>query len=47
VGSLIAILLAAFVAAHVINAEMSKNSPPVSCQLLGGHWDIWNGWRCG
>jgi len=47
VGSLIAILLAAFVAVHVINAEMSKDSPPAACQLIGGHWDIWNGWQCG
>jgi hypothetical protein len=25
----------------------ARNSPPLSCQLLGGSWSLWSGWRCG
>jgi hypothetical protein len=49
-----AILAGLFIAWHVVLAaakiagnEQAKNSPPVSCQLLGGHWTIWDGWVCG
>ena len=47
VGGVILIVLAVWAAIHVISAETSKDSPPAACQLIGGHWDIWNGWRCG
>jgi hypothetical protein len=40
------IAVAVFVIAHVASAETSKDNPPAACQLSGGHWDIWNGWRC-
>jgi hypothetical protein len=42
--ALIAVLYAAY---HVIPAWLSRDSPPLACQLLGGHWSIRNGWRCG
>ena len=32
---------------HVLEAEVTKGTPPAACQLLGGTWDIWSGWRCG
>jgi hypothetical protein len=41
---IVALLFAGY---HVWHAESTKSSAPVSCQLLGGHWDIWNGWTCG
>lgn len=43
----IAVLLVLFVAAHVLPAIVSRSNPPVMCQVFGGHWSIWNGWRCG
>ena len=49
-GALVAVLIliaAIYVGLHIVNAESSKNSPPAACQLVGGHWDIWHGWRCG
>jgi uncharacterized membrane protein YadS len=36
-----------FVGYHVLEAEATKSTPPAACQLLGGHWNIWGGWRCG
>ena len=47
VVGVIFIVLALWAGIHVFNALTSKNSPPAACQLLGGQWDIWNGWRCG
>lgn len=40
------ILFTLFVAFHVGGAEMAKSNPPLSCQLLGGTWNIWSGWQC-
>jgi hypothetical protein len=31
---------------HLAEAQQSRGNPPVECVLAGGHWDIWNGWRC-
>ena len=31
---------------HVISAMETHDSPPAACQLLGGSWNLWNGWRC-
>lgn len=25
---------------------IARESPPAACQLLGGTWGIWDGWRC-
>jgi hypothetical protein len=41
------VLIGVYIAVHIIPAWLSHDSPPVACQLLGGHWTIWNGWRCG
>ena len=27
--------------------EVARSSPPAECQLLGGTWNVWDGWRCG
>jgi len=24
----------------------ARQSPPIACQLLGGHWNLWDGWKC-
>jgi hypothetical protein len=31
---------------HPISAEAQKGNPPLSCQILGGEWNIWSGWHC-
>lgn len=43
----IVVIVAIVVAVHVISAISTHSNPPVECYILGGHWDIWNGWRCG
>ena len=43
---LIVILLVIFAFLRLSGNEASKNNPPASCQLFGGHWTIWNGWQC-
>lgn len=43
---ILGVLAGAFVLYHVGHAWEVRNYPPVLCQLLGGHWDLWNGWRC-
>ena len=40
------IILGLYGCARIYINEQAKNNPPASCQLLGGHWDIWKGWRC-
>ena len=50
IGAFVATVLAVLLALglwHVYENYQSKDNPPASCQLLGGHWDIWNGWQCG
>lgn len=47
VVGVILIVLVLWAGYHVVHAEMTKSAPPVSCQLLGGQWNIWNGWVCG
>ena len=32
---------------HEVSVFASRNSPPASCQLLGGHWSVFTGWHCG
>lgn len=44
------IVLAVIVAIVVVKVSgnlLSHGSPPASCQLLGGQWSLWSGWRCG
>jgi hypothetical protein len=40
-------LVVAYGAVRIVSNEASHGAPPAACQLLGGSWDIWNGWRCG
>jgi hypothetical protein len=40
------ILLAAYGVIRITTNEAAKNNPPAACQLLGGTWNIWNGWQC-
>lgn len=47
IAALLIVFIAVYVGSHVLSAESSKGSPPAACQLVGGHWDLWNGWRCG
>ena len=32
---------------RIIGNEMSRNNPPAACQVFGGQWSVWSGWRCG
>ena len=32
---------------HEISIFGTRNNPPVSCQLLGGQWNMFTGWQCG
>ncbi len=41
------VLACVFVLYRVGHALEVRHYPPLSCQILGGHWDFWNGWRCG
>lgn len=43
VVAVLAILGALRIAAN----EIAYSKPPLSCQVLGGNWTIWSGWRCG
>lgn len=45
--TLLFILACLFVVWHVGHAAMTRNAPPAACELVGGHWDVWNGWTCG
>lgn len=40
-------VLAVLLLLRVMGNEAAKGSPPVACQLLGGQWTLWSGWRCG
>lgn len=40
-------VLAVLIAWKVGGNFLAIRHPPVSCQLLGGHWSVWDGWVCG
>ncbi len=44
---LAAALVVTYAAHRVMANEAAHKYPPAACVLLGGHWDIWDGWRCG
>jgi hypothetical protein len=46
VAALVVAALTMWVAVHLLNAEVSKNNPPVACLLDGGTWNLWSGWSC-
>jgi hypothetical protein len=41
------IVLGLFIMLRIGHALEMRHYPPITCQLAGGHWDLWNGWRCG
>lgn len=43
---LVVLLLVIWAGYKVESNEAAKHSPPAACQLLGGHWSIWDGWQC-
>lgn len=45
-GVVIAVLIALGIW-HELNVFASRGNPPVSCQLLGGQWNMFTGWHCG
>ena len=45
--TIVAIALALGIAVKISASEQAKDNPPVACQILGGQWNIWNGWECG
>jgi len=36
-----------YVLARTGENEAARAHPPAVCQLLGGSWNFWDGWRCG
>jgi hypothetical protein len=38
--------LALVIGYRIVPALLSAGSPPAACQLTGGHWSLWSGWRC-
>jgi len=43
----VALVLVAWALIRVETNIHAKAAPPAACQLLGGTWNIWDGWRCG
>jgi hypothetical protein len=44
--SLVLVIIVLIVGIRVYSNYQAKDNPPASCQLLGGTWNIWDGWRC-
>lgn len=44
---LLVLLAGCWVAWHPVHAELTRDNPPVSCQLAGGTWNMFTGWSCG
>lgn len=40
------VLVVIYGLARVEFNESVKHNPPETCQLLGGTWTVWDGWRC-
>ena len=47
VGTVVLVVLLTLGAVHLVSNVLSRNDPPVSCQILGGSWSLWDGWQCG
>lgn len=41
------ILAGLFIGWHVLPALAVRDNPPLACQIAGGSWSLWDGWRCG
>jgi hypothetical protein len=39
------IILVAITVIRVVHNEMNKSNVPTAC-ILGGQWNVWNGWTC-
>lgn len=46
VAAVLLLIAAAYLVVRTGSNLMQEMNPPGTCQVLGGHWDIWNGWRC-
>lgn len=46
-GVLAVLALLAYVTIRCEANVIARPMVPASCQLLGGTWDAWHGWRCG
>lgn len=40
------VLILIWIGFHVIPAWIARDNPPLTCQILGGHWNLWSGWTC-
>lgn len=40
------IILTLWAGWHLLSAQLLKNNPPAECVLVGGTWNIWDGWSC-
>jgi len=45
IGVLVA-LAVIFITGKIGDNMTYRNDPPAACQILGGHWNIWDGWQC-
>ena len=47
--ALVGIILVGIILCGVVRVcgnDQGKHSPPAACQLAGGTWNIFDGWRC-
>lgn len=44
--ALVLVIAAVWAIFHVMGNLNAKPNPPAACQLWGGHWTLWSGWRC-
>jgi hypothetical protein len=44
---LVAVILVLAVVYCWFRVESNESAEPAACQLLGGQWTLWSGWRCG
>lgn len=40
------VLVLFYVVQRVQSNESVRHDPPAACQLVGGTWNWWDGWRC-
>ena len=40
------VFLVAFSLIRIAVNEQNKSNPPAACQVFGGQWTIWEGWKC-
>jgi hypothetical protein len=47
IWQVVAIVLMVLFTLHITGNCLSRGNIPASCQVLGGHWSVLYGWRCG